>query len=497
MPWYLGALERAAPVTFGPAGAFGSTMIAAVPLQYPDGRFAGVAAIDARLGAMAAQTMSGGQLPPATIARLITVPADDPNLLPHEAARIAAEAAEWTVHPKAKPLTLDGDDTWLKVVSDMRSGVPGLETPVRMGSREVWSFAPIGKTADADLAIAVISPYSVIDAAHTRAQTVVEGAFETQLQGAVGFALVAALLAAGAGIYGARTLTRPIRDIHGAAAKLADGDFSVRLPAGGSDEFGDLARGFNDMVPALEARFKVQKDLDIAREIQQHLMPKGAPTIDGFDIAGTTEYCDETGGDYLDFIPLPDHSLAAVIGDVTGHGVGAALLMASARATLRTHADHAEDAAALLRAVNRQLAGDISGGRFMTLLFARLTPGQSRIGLISCGHEPALIFDPSTGSFATCSGEGIPLGVDAEWRYEMTELEIEPGTIVIGYTDGLREAQRGDGEPYGLERLKAVIRREPNRASQTLCALIKEDLHTFLGDAPIVDDISILIIRAA
>lgn len=492
---YLSSIERNAPLWSGPNGTEQQSLTASAPIQYADGRFAGVVSVDYRLDEILNRALDPGHLPGETAAYALQMRTDDPQLLPYALGHIRAGETSWRLEKNILPVMLDGDDQWLKVVSDMRSKVPGLETVVREGKKEVWAFGPTEGTETGAFALAVVSPAEIFDEIDSVAGNFVDQAFNDQLRYAIGFAVAVAILAAMAGIGAARSMTRPVREMHNAAKALIKGDFTVRIAASGRDELGQLASGFNLMVPALEARLKQQKDLDIAREIQQHLVPKAAPNIAGFDVAGLTRYSDETGGDYLDYIDLDKGGVAAVIGDATGHGVGAALLMATARSALRTNTQSLNAAKAVVGATNRQLAADSAGGRFVTMLYVVLGPDNDDIQWISAGQEPALVFDPEADTFERLEGEGIPLGVDAEWTYEAKTTTLKAGQIFVAVTDGVREAKRADGTTFGGERLRDAIRKGAGRGSQAISDLILEDVTAFMDDTGFGDDLTILVVQ--
>lgn len=494
-PWYLRTLETGLPAWTGPDADAPDTMIAAAPVQFSDGRFAGVAVLSLRLNVMLQRALSPANLSGDMSAYLIKVPLDDPQFLPHEVATLTPGAGGWKMDDVLLPMPPDGDDQWAKVLSDIRTGVNGVETVSRGPKREVWAFGPILATTDGQLAAAVVAPAAIFENAAADATAFVDDAFSSQLQIAVGFAVLVAAAAALGGILTARSLTQPIRSLHEAARELAAGDFSVRVSETGRDELGALMRGFNRMVPALEDRLKQERDLNIAREIQQHLVPNAAPSVAGFDIAGISEYSDETGGDYLDYIGLPNGVTGAVIGDATGHGVGSALLMATARAALRANARTHPDLALLLDETNRQLAGDSAGGRFVTLLLLALSPDRDDVNWVSAGQDPALLYDPGADTFERLEGDGIPLGVDADWIYATKTATLIPGRVLVAVTDGVREAKRADGTAYGGERLRAAVRAVSGRGADTICRHVLDDVRTFLDGAPFEDDVSILVIR--
>jgi sigma-B regulation protein RsbU (phosphoserine phosphatase) len=493
--WYLKTLESAQTAWFDSSKGEAGRIAIAAPIQLTDGQFAGVARISIRLDALLAQSLDATRLPPDASAYLLSVPHGDPELMPHEIASFTPEKGDWTVQVRPLPVSLNGDDAWLKVVSDIRSGVPGIERVVVDGSRQVWAFGPVGTTTGTDYHIAVAFPAEVIDIATKQVEEIVQQSYRDQLRIAIVFAVVAGLIAAGLAVFGAKTLTSPVRRLHEAAGKLAHGDFSVRIQKPGRDELGDLGRDFNRMVPALEEQIRVKRDLHAAQEIQQHLIPATAPVIDGFDIAGKTIYCDETGGDYQDYVPLQDGHYAVVIGDVTGHGVGAALLMVSARAVLRANAPHQDTAAGVLAAVNRQLSADSAGGRSLTLFYLQLATGKRQFDWISAGHEPAMIYDPKDDSFTFLAGEDIPLGVDADWSFNGQSSSLPEGGLFVAYTDGIREGVNDAGTAYGLDRLKAAIRASNQQGSAEVLDAVLEDFRKFRGKTKAKDDVSLLVIK--
>ncbi|MDA0997483.1 MAG: SpoIIE family protein phosphatase [Proteobacteria bacterium] len=375
-------------------------------------------------------------------------------------AKIDPKARQWKILPTPEPITVNGRDA-AAFARDLAAGAPGLARIEMDGRDWIEAYGPIGKFGEQSWGLVVALPYSVVDEVRGRADVAVQTAFSDQLRNATVFAGIALTLAGLAAVFAARSLTRPIKKLHDAAMRLAAGDYTVRVEADGKDEIGDLARGFNRMVPAIEDQVRVKRELDIAREIQQHLLPKAAPSLPGFDIVGQVLFCAETGGDYLDFVPLTvgtGAGMAAVIGDVTGHGVGAALLMTSARATILAAAEAGANGGELMRAVNRQLARDAAGGRSMTMLAVVLKAESRSIDWMSAGHEPALLYDPTTDDFLELAGEGIPLGIDAAWQYTTEKLTLPENAALVCITDGIREARNSADVEFGMDGVRGAVR---------------------------------------
>lgn len=293
-----------------------------------------------------------------------------------------------------------------------------------------------------------------------------------------------------------------IRRVSDAARHIAIGHYGEPLPVKSEDEVGQLTRSFNSMMLQLEEGIRLKQALDLAMEIQQSFLPKQSPLINGLDITGQAIYCDETGGDYYDFLhlfELGDGRIAVAVGDVVGHGIGAALLMTTARAFLRCRVTQPGSVAAMITDVNRLLCIDTAlSGDFMTLFFLLLDAERREIQWVRAGHDPAIVHDVRSGSFSELKGEGMALGVDENAAYQdhiSTEWPAEQ-VIVIG-TDGIWEAENPQGGLYGKERLKDVIRRSGHLSADEIMRAVIRDLEEFRQTAPQKDDITLVVVKAA
>src|SRR5687768_4166692 len=180
-----------------------------------------------------------------------------------------------------------------------------------------------------------------------------------------------------------------------------------------------------------------EEQFRVAREIQQHLFPKSAPHFEGLDIAGRTFPADATGGDYFDFLPMIDDCVGLVVGDVTGHGVGPALLMAETRAYLRILAKFNSDTGVILTEANHVLAEDVGYERYVTLFLARLNAKKRTVAYVNAGHIPGYIFGASGEVLTQLRRTGVPLGLRPDTVYhESAEIELSPGQMMLMLTDG-------------------------------------------------------------
>ncbi len=308
------------------------------------------------------------------------------------------------------------------------------------------------------------------------------------------------LLAAAAGGYAARKVTGTLRMLVDGLERLAAGDFSVRFPEGTRDERDRLIQAFNAMVPRLEAHVQTQQALGIAQEIQRNFMPKHPPCAESLDIAVSNIACDETGGDYVDVLcPEADDGgrVLLAVGDVSGHGIGPALLMADARGMLRALASQGGELHPTVARLNRLLLEDVGdSGHFMTLFLAELDVPTGVLRWVRAGHDPAYLYDPDSGTCAELGGSGAALGVLAEARFESRVVDFSrPGQMLIMATDGVWEARDPENRLFGKDRLREVVRRNAAQPAAEVKAAIVEAVQTFRRSAKPSDDITVVVVK--
>ncbi|MEQ9448491.1 MAG: SpoIIE family protein phosphatase, partial [Rhodospirillaceae bacterium] len=300
----------------------------------------------------------------------------------------------------------------------------------------------------------------------------------------------------------ARSVTGPLRALAATATGLAGGNLEARARVKSSDEVGQLARAFNAMIPQLRSHISTKESLALACEVQQKLLPKSPPQIPNIEIAGRCAYSEDVGGDYYDFIQFPMTSggqrVGIVVGDVVGHGVVAALTMTAVRALLRSHASDGSDLSAVMNAVNRHVAADASGGRFITLVYLVIDSNPRRIRWISAGHGPTLLYDVKNDTFDELPIEDIPLGIRPNWAFRECGREgwPEPAVLVMG-TDGIWETRDASGATFGKPRLKQLIRAYAHLSAEDICDKVVEQLRAFAGDEPQRDDITLVVVKFA
>ena len=282
--------------------------------------------------------------------------------------------------------------------------------------------------------------------------------------------------------------------------QVTRGKLGLRVNVTSNDEIGYVGDVINDMTEGLMERDRMRQSLDLAMEVQQNLLPKGDLKIDGFDIAGKSIYCDETGGDYYDFIisdGTKDRSIGVAIGDVSGHGLPSALLMATVRSSLRQRLSLPGSIDQVITDVNRQLAGDVEdSGQFMTMFYLTIDSVDHRLKWVRAGHEPGIFYDPDADTFEELKGPGIALGVMDGWQYEMNErIGLAPGQIIVLSTDGVWEAHNPEGEIFGKERLNELIHQHAAQKAEVIIEAVIVAVNQFQNGSGAEDDITLIVIK--
>jgi hypothetical protein len=252
---------------------------------------------------------------------------------------------------------------------------------------------------------------------------------------------------------------------------------------------------FMERMKAEEALFLKAAELRIAKKIQQGLVAKAAPALNGFDIAGVSHCAAETGGDYFDFFPLPDSCQGIVIGDASGHGLGPALLITETRAYLRAFALTSEDIGRNVALVNRRLAEDV-GDNFVTLFFARLDPHTYSFVYTSAGHPSGCILDPSGSVKELLKSTALPLGIFSDGDFPIAPaITLQPGDLVLLLTDGVVEARAPDGTFFGFQRAIDIVRVYRRDTAAQIVHNLYHAVRAFSHNHPQVDDITAVVIK--
>jgi len=297
-----------------------------------------------------------------------------------------------------------------------------------------------------------------------------------------------------------RSILLPVKEMMRVVDKVGDGDFHQKVKVLSNDELGVLGDGMNEMTAGLIERDQMRHSLYLAKEVQQALLPRSTPDISGLDIASTSVYCDETGGDYYDFFTPenPDAGrISIVVGDVSGHGISSALLMATARAFFRQRSALPGKISAVVTDVNRLLAHDVAdSGGFMTLFYLNIDRLNRRLNWVRAGHDPAVFYDPRTGTVEELRGSGMAMGIDGDHVYEQFSKEdLAAGQIILMGTDGIWEAQNSKGEMFGKDTLYRIIQQYPDMDAKGLLTACLYALDKFRDGVKPEDDVTLVAIK--
>jgi sigma-B regulation protein RsbU (phosphoserine phosphatase) len=239
-------------------------------------------------------------------------------------------------------------------------------------------------------------------------------------------------------------------------------------------------------------RARLERELELARQIQTSLIPAQAPNIEGYEISGVWRAAREVAGDFYDFIPRADGDLAVVIGDVTDKGVPAALFMAHVRTTLRASFGLDLPLEECLMQANRLISADSSSGMFVTLCCLVVNGDHGETTFVSAGHHPPLLYRTQDDRIEKLEMRSFPLGIDPEHAYQAQKTALYEGDLILLYTDGVLDAVDEGLQDYGAERLSEQVHEHGSRAANEILALLERDIRAFTNDAPLFDDITLV-----
>ncbi|WP_145080407.1 SpoIIE family protein phosphatase [Poriferisphaera corsica] len=488
------------------------TMTATLPIRNANDEIIGVSGIDLKL----TEILSSGRLPSQwSNSRLLLIALANTNTLePYNPAagdiptpviiadtELQNEQLDWKLQLNIHPLVIESTNVRNKLIEDMLDQNSGIMNVMQNEKQAVWGYASIGPRA----CLLVMVPFNEIDERASVIRSIAEEKTWQLIRISTVVLIGVIILVIVLAWSRSRTVTEPILRMARAAERIASGDLDtqVHLPRR-SDEIGQLANTFNAMVPKLQDHLRLSESIDLAMQVQQALLPEKPPVFHDLDIAGCSLYCDETGGDYYDFITFenaPHPTLGVAIGDVVGHGIAAALLMATTRALLRVHVISPDDLKTIFKSLNAHLCESRFAGKFMTLFYMNITQSgqqnsQLNLNYISAGHDPALVYDMDRRVFTELSGTDIPLGVLHDWPYSGAKsTSITPGKILFFGTDGIWETRNENRDFYGKERLQQIIRKNSHRSASSIADVILNDIANFRNTSLQEDDITLIIIK--
>jgi serine phosphatase RsbU (regulator of sigma subunit) len=243
-----------------------------------------------------------------------------------------------------------------------------------------------------------------------------------------------------------------------------------------------------------EEQRRLANELEVASEIQLGLHPAGPPPITGYDLDGYSFPCYEVGGDYYDFIPRGDGRHVVALGDVSGKGTGAALLMSSVHAAVRAHVRTRLSASEVVTEINQYICDNSPANRYVTLFYSEIDPGTHQMTYINAGHN-APILARASGELMRLDIGGLPVGITPLAEYAEGWVQFQPGDVLVIFSDGATESLSESGEEFGEPRLVEAVRQNRHRTAAGVRDRIDEVLARFVGKAKSVDDLTIVVVK--
>jgi serine phosphatase RsbU (regulator of sigma subunit) len=289
------------------------------------------------------------------------------------------------------------------------------------------------------------------------------------------------------------SLLSPQKAVFGYAIALVLGGYVAGMVAG------EIRTHVEAALRETETRLQVDRlehDLAVARSIQQSLLPKSMPQLEDFEIAGWNQPADQTGGDYYDWQMLPDGRVVLALADVTGHGIGPALLASVCRTYARASFRMGESLMSAMEQINAALAADVGEGRFVTFVAAICAPGSTRVELLSAGHGPLFLYILQEDRFEELSAQGLPLGIVADLVSEPPQqFDLNPGDLLVLVTDGFFEWADPQGQQFGPQRLENVIRASRGKHPSQIIVDLYQAVIGFSGGTKQQDDLTAVILK--
>ena len=296
-------------------------------------------------------------------------------------------------------------------------------------------------------------------------------------------------------------MTRHLTSLSAGVRQLAAGDFAARVPVRSRDEFGSLAQSFNQMAEDLERNQKLvveqerlRRELELSRQIQTEMLPRAPLRLGAAEIKGVSIPAREVGGDFFNYFALADGRLALLVGDVSGKGVSAALLMANVQATLRARLPLEPDLARLAAELDREIDESTPPAVYLTLFLGILDASRRELRYVNAGHNPQFILH-ADHRVTAMPATGLPIALYPGQPYREERIAVDRGDVLFFYTDGLVETENAREEMFGFERLQQVLAAEHTHGIDAILQRVEQAAKTFRGPVEPFDDATMMVLR--
>ena len=316
-----------------------------------------------------------------------------------------------------------------------------------------------------------------------------------------GFGLLFIAIALGGMVPLSGRLTRNLTSLTDGVGRIAHGDYGARVPVKSRDELGRLAAAFNQMAEDVERhqrsaveQERIRRELELGRRIQSDMLPRAPLHFGLTEVKGVSVPAREVGGDFFNYFALDSGLVALLVGDVSGKGVGAALLMANIQASLRTRFALGQGLSAIAEAIDRDIEANSPGPVYATLFIAIFDPATRLMRYVNAGHNPQFVLR-NDGPIEKMWSTGLPVGLLAGHGYKELEVQLAPGDLLFFYTDGCVEMENNQEEMFGSERLEALVLASGHRSADEVLATVEQAISTFRGGRDLFDDATMMAVR--
>ena len=296
-------------------------------------------------------------------------------------------------------------------------------------------------------------------------------------------------------------LTKNLTSLTDGVGRIAHGDYGARVPVKSRDELGRLAAAFNQMAADVEQhqrsaveQERIRRELELGRRIQSDMLPRTPLHFGLTEVKGVSVPAREVGGDFFNYFALDSGLVALLVGDVSGKGVGAALLMANIQASLRTRFALGQGLAAIANAIDHDIEANAPGPLYATLFIAIFDPATRVMRYVNAGHNPQFVLR-SDGRIEKMSSTGMPVGLLAGHGYSEIEVQLSAGDLLFFYTDGCVEMENDQEEFFGSERLEALVAASGRSSADDVLATVEQAISTFRGGRDLFDDATMMVVR--
>jgi serine phosphatase RsbU (regulator of sigma subunit) len=293
-------------------------------------------------------------------------------------------------------------------------------------------------------------------------------------------------------------LTRHLTDLTEGVDRIAKGDYSARVPVQSRDEIGRLAAAFNRMAGDVERhqrsaveQERIRRELELGRQIQADMQPRAPLHVGLTEVKGVSVPAREVGGDFFNYFQLESGLVALLVGDVSGKGVGAALLMANIQASLRTRFALGQGLSAIAEAIDRDIEANSPGPVYATLFIAIFDPATRLMRFVNAGHNPQFVLRLD-GRLEKMTSTGLPVGMLAGHGYSERAVQLAPGDLLFFYTDGCVEMENEAGEMFGSDRLESLVAAAARGSAEQVLATVEGAIAKFRGGRDLFDDATMM-----